>query len=596
MTRISGKSIVLLVTLGVFAALAAAPADAQNVRPSVQVDVGTAVPAYTPSVDSDGDLSAIVYNADITKGIWVVTSDGRGIDWTAPVRVDEDPVGFLKYTQYDSCVVVDNHIYAAWEDERNGTTNEDIYFNYSTDGGATWMGEAWVDKGYPAGTGVVRDWRLHVSGLHVYFLLTVDPTGMANEELYLVASHDGGLNFQAPVHIPQDFAPGAFDIEMMEMAANGLTVHVAWQDDRGGSGSNLDVFYQKSIDGGATWNASDIQLDSSGPGVGDANGEMSVVAMGNGVAVGWQEELTHSAYEEIRVNVSTNGGVTWNGDVMVGNYNPALYDADGVWLALGNRNGTITLACTWCDISSGAYEAYAAASLDAGATWPNVTQLSTAGATKARFPRIDEIPDSLAITFISADNPNRAEGAFSNDGGVTWTTVQTSTTIDDTDHAEIAFNVDYNNVICAWLSDDLGSYNMNNVYTGGYRPQTLTLNGTFTAGSLVNFEISNWPTASGNPTFGVFASGSLGNYMLAQGPIRNSGLTWDAYTNACISQMPGVCSDWILPGGTGSTMSFPFPATIPVGTTLYFVALGLDGTTTPITLGALTDIVTVVVQ
>jgi hypothetical protein len=591
--RIKGKTLVLLVALAF--ALAAAPAGAQNVRPSVQVDTGTAVPAYKPSVDSDGDLSAIVYNADISAGVYVTTSDGRGIHWNTPVRVDADPGAALKYTQFDSCIVVKNRIYAAWEDERNGATNEDVYFNYSTDGGATWKGEAWVNKGYPAGTAVVRDWRFDVSGDHVCFLITVDPTGSADEELYFVASHDGGQNFQAPVHVPQGFAPGAYDIDLMVMAVEGLNVHVVWQDDRCGSASNDDVFYQKSIDGGATWLASDVQLDGSGPGVGDADGELSAVSMGNLVAIGWQEELTSSSNEEIRVNVSTDGGATWNGDVMVGGYNPLLQDVDSVWLALGDNNGTTTIACTWCDNSSSTDEVYVATSLDNGATWPHETQVSTAGGSYARFPRIDMIPLSLAVTFTTGDYPNRSEGAFSNDGGVTWTTVQTSTTTGDVDYAEIGFNVFYNNVICAWLSDDLGGSNLNNVYTGGYRPQTLTAVGTFTAGSPVNFEISHWPVGSGDPNFGVFGSGSLGNHLLPFGDIRNSGLARDNYVTVSINQMPGVLFRGVRPDGTGRTLIFPFPGGIPPGTTLYFIALGLDPGTSPVGLGAMTDIVTVVV-
>jgi len=592
MVRIRGITVILLAALLVLASLA----EAQNVRPSTQVDIGTAVPAYRPSVDSDGNLTAIVYNADIFSGLYVTRSDGRGINWTTPVRIDADPLNTAKYPQFDSCVVVDNRIFAAWEDERNGAANEDVYFNYSNDGGITWMGEAWIDKGYPAGTGVVRDWRFEVSGDNVYVLITVDPNGSSEEELYLVASHDGGLNFQAPVFVPQGFTPGLFDIDYFAMAVEGLTVHVVWQDDRAGSSIFNDVFYQKSIDGGSTWLASDNQVDTSGPLVGDANGDMHAIAMGNLVAVGWLEELTSSSFEEVRVNVSPNGGATWNGDVMVGTYDPIFQDVDGVWLALGDAGGTTSIACTWRHPIGGIDEVFVATSLDNGATWPYETQISTIGGSYARFPRIDEIPLTLAVTFSTGDSPNRSETAYSNDGGQTWTTLQTSTTTGDADYCEIGFNVDYNNVICAWLSDDLGASNRNNVFTGGFRAQTLTPVGAFSAGSMVNFEISNWPMNAGDPEFAVVASASEGSFLLPFGDGRNTGLTYDAYMRMSINQIPGLLTGTILTDGTGSTQPFPFPASVPPGTTIYLIGIGLDTNITPYPLGAMTDIVTEVVQ
>jgi len=451
-------------------------------------------------------------------------------------------------------------------------------------------------KGYTAGTGVVRDWRFEVSGDHVYFLITVDSNGSSDEEFYLVASHDGGQNFQAPVFVPQGFAPGDFDIDYFSMAVEGLTVHVAWQDDRGGSSSFNDVFYQKSIDGGATWLASDIHVDTSGLAVGDANGDMHLAAMGNLVAVGWQEELTSSSNEEVRVNVSTDGGANWNGDVMVGTYDPIFQDVDGVWLAFGDAGGTTSIACTWRHLEGSVDEVFVATSLDNGATWPHETQVSTAGGSYARFPRIDEIPLSLAVTFSTGDYPNRSETAYSNDGGLTWTTLQTSTTTGDADYCETGFNVDYNNVICAWLSDDLGTSNQNNVFTGGFRPQTLTPMGTFTAGGIVNFEISNWPLTAGDPEFAVVASANPGSFKLPFGDGRNTGLTMDAYMRMSINQIPGFLTGTVLPDGTGSTQPFPFPGAVPPGTTVYFISVGLDTNTYPYPFGAMTDIVSVVVR
>ena len=43
--------------------------------------------------------------------------------------------------------------------------------------------------------------------------------------------------------------------------------------------------------------------------------------------------------------------------------------------------------------------------------------------------------------------------------------------------------------ICVYCGASSGT---NGVYAGGYRPQTLTVNGPLTAGNMVNFTVTNW--------------------------------------------------------------------------------------------------------
>ena len=56
-----------------------------------------------PSLSTVEDLSAIVYSdggAGGSNTVSIVLSDGRGIDWSVPVRVDQDLTsGQAKFTQ-----------------------------------------------------------------------------------------------------------------------------------------------------------------------------------------------------------------------------------------------------------------------------------------------------------------------------------------------------------------------------------------------------------------------------------------------------------------------------------------------------------------
>ncbi len=563
-----------------------------NMRPSTQVDTTTTGVAYGPSVSSDGELSAVAYNDNGQQQVFVVTSDGRGITWSAPIRVDQDPGGTTKkYTQEDSVTVLDGSIYVAWEDERYGTSSDDVFFNYSDDGGATWAGEFMIPKGFPTGSNSVRDWRMVVSpGVpdnNVYFLLSVDN---GDEAIYLVYSHDGGANFTGPVAI-SDQPVHTVDVDYIDMAANSMIVHVAFIDDRNGSASYDDVWYQQSTDGGATWLPADVQLDASGLGVGDAEGGIEIAVVGNMVAVGWQEEYSDAANEEVQVNVSQDGGLTWNGAVMVGGYSTVTDDCDGSNVAISDYNGTPTVIAAWRDNRSGGDEIYTSTSMTYGATWNTDVVQSSQGGSYAKFPRLSEVPETTVLTWSSGDYPNRSQAAFTNDGGQTWTgdlEVSDNTGF-DVDYAEVGFNTLYNNGIYAWLCDDLGS---NNVYVGGFRAQNLTEQGNWTANGSVWFDASNW--VGGNANFGVFIAGGTGNYVLPLGFGLNTGLANDAYLNVSKGYIMSGQLSGTLTAGAGSTppLTLPGPGQLPPGLNLYCVAFGYD--TGPASTGYTSDIVHIV--
>ena len=439
--------------------LLAAPALAQNARSSVQID--TTTKAAYPTISSFGDLTAAAYvDDDNSDWIYVTTSSDDSLSWSTPVRVDSGPGAERRYLQPWSIVVSGDNIYVAWIDERHGTSNDELFFNYSTDRGVNWAGEQRIQNGYTEGAGAVRDWRFTVSAGapidDLYFVISVDPDTGSNEELYATVGDAMTLGtFLAPVHIPV-LAAGTADVDGIDAIAYGSNLYVTWQDNRNGID---DVWYQISIDRGQTWHTFDTQVDDPLDTTGDAQYDPSIEVMGATVLVAWQEQKPAGAPEQLRANVSQTYGGIWNGDTQIGGYVPGTHDVDSAeaMICLGRP------FIVWDDDRTGDDEIYVTVSTDAGATWMPDTRLSTAG---GGFPRIGRwFFGRVGICWTSGFFPNFAETAYTPDAGFNWITVAVSDTTGDADFCEMAFNYHTDNLVALWLSDDLGA---NNAYAGGY--------------------------------------------------------------------------------------------------------------------------------
>ncbi len=93
-------------------------------------------------VDRNGKIYVTVQNSMQGAGwdICVLTSTDEGNTWSAPVRVNDD--NNTDSDQYCSWIAIDryNRPHVFWYDSRNyyPTNSGDVYYSYSTDGGATW--------------------------------------------------------------------------------------------------------------------------------------------------------------------------------------------------------------------------------------------------------------------------------------------------------------------------------------------------------------------------------------------------------------------------------------------------------------------------
>lgn len=554
----------------------AAPGYAQNPRTPVQLDAGLG-DSQAPAISTEGEMTVATWKDNVTEFLYASVSTDGGLTWGAATRIDDSPGG-NKFAEDIGTLISGGNIYVSWRDERN-FADDDLYFSVSTDGGLTWSADVMIDKGYPSGANPVRDWRMAADGNNVAIAVTPDN---GDEELYLVTSTDGGVTWSAATSATSH--NGHSDADAMDVAISGSNVYVVWVDNFdvvAGTGSRTaDACYMSTYDLGLGLFSS---LDASvSPNLellgGDIDGDIHVSVNGSNIAVTMQTDPTANLHQT-RVNVSTDGGSTWSGDIVVGNYTDSVDDCDNSKV-LVTDNGDVHVI--WEDNRTAADEIYSAMSTDGGLTYTEAAASHGGGG----FPEIRGNGDYIGINFTGSSFPEGSQLAVSRDGGATYAPVMDMAVgqIGDADFAEVAYNGLYNNFMCVWLSDDLGA---NQAYAGGMRNQSVTANGPFAAGNPINFDGAGFGASEAGNEFMVLASTATGVANIP-GDGRNIGLQ----VNSVLLQAAAspALKGTMLADGTSSTPVVSFPGSFAPGTTLYFVAMSRSGGT----YGSITEVISVV--
>ncbi len=190
-------------------------------------------------------------------------------------------------------VGLDGGVNVSWAD-RTGTTQNDIRFRRSTDGGITFLAAISASTGNrhpgsdtvvacggsnrPTLTGNIR--MLHQSWLAIddtggpydgslYLVWASDPTGTPdNSDVFFSRSLDNGATWSTPVQLGTEAGPQTTDQFEPFVAVGGTgTVSVAWYDRRNDAANNnlIDVYKTFSYDGGATFEPLSRVTDVSFP-------------------------------------------------------------------------------------------------------------------------------------------------------------------------------------------------------------------------------------------------------------------------------------------------------------------------------------------
>lgn len=561
--------------------LLATPLVAQDLAPRAPVDLAplNAGTAGAPAIDLSTDASCAVW-AELAFGsgeVWCARSNGRGVAWQTPVQVDTDTSGATKITNADSVLRSGSDVWVFWLDSRSGATSEDVRFNRSTDGGATFPSlDAALPDGF-LGAGDVRAFKPRLvqssGGDALMVFMRVAPSGVADEELHVTRSTDGGATWSPTQRLAGDSSQG-YDVDQFDAVVVGDVVHVVWEDDSANGAGRYSVHHARSVDGGATFSSA-LALDSTDPtdqGNSEAPGDngLRVRAEGPQVAVAWLEERTDPSNEEVRLALSTDGGQSFGADFRVGAGDPISVDVD--YLDLWMSNDQLLVALTDNRATGGTFDELFVWRRHFNGGASTETGLSNTGG--AAFPRFCGAGDQVALTWLTDDVRQSLVGRISENNGATWlprTVLFDSGGVQDVDNATACFDPGYDNLLVAFLAD-VGPQGTNRVHAGGVRPPTLVPQGFDTGSMFVGFQGLNL-VENGDQLFCVVVALAQAEGAFLLPDARDTGLAYDLFTSAGLTLLPSLLAPVSLAGNASTPL---LVNNLPPGLAFEAVGVTLD--------------------
>lgn len=279
------------------------------------------------------------------KDVWFNASSDGGQTWSGVTRVKQgsgDASGL-------SIACTGDHVYAAWEDTRDSdSAYQNIYVNFSGDGGRTWQEEDQrIDKD-PEGRyiSLAPQIALFQGAVHVVWFDQLDGA----PSIYMASSSNAGRNFEEPVRVSGDPEnPGEYWSGNPRIATDGKgRVHIVWEDTRNGS---QDIFYTRSNEAGNAFNGEQRLT------IGEERG----TTYGFAPSIGVDDESVYVAWHDTRggdnldifMNYSADGGNTWLGGAARVESDPAGLNEsrDASVLVVGD-----TAHIVWEDNRNGGYD------------------------------------------------------------------------------------------------------------------------------------------------------------------------------------------------------------------------------------------------
>lgn len=414
-----GKALALLLVA------AASPVAAQRV-PDLRVD-HSSWHTYWPTIAASGRSVYVAWNDDRSShygpgDIYFNRSLDGGATWLpADVRLDPGSFGGSNNSDGLRLAASGAGVYAVWRDTSSGLG---IYFNRSLDRGTTWLPSEMKISGP---TVPLEPPGLAVAGSSVYVVWEQSPSGRS--DLYFNRSIDGGTTWPfAPVRLDTGSPPGTGLSTLPTIVALGNAIYVAWRDSRN-SGRFVcghDIYFNRSLDGGATWLPSDVRVDTGTPPGTRGSGDQAIALTGSAVCVVWDEGPGCSGgggLTDIYAARSTDGGQTWAAPIRL-DTGSAVGAADSFSPNVATDGNVVYVA--WSDQRNGGDEPYFNRSQDGGATWLATDVRIPTGLAAGAVQMAGSVEMVASGTLVSGFWPDGRNGLAdvyynrSLDAGTTW--------------------------------------------------------------------------------------------------------------------------------------------------------------------------------
>jgi len=370
--------------------------------PNIMVNAPPAYSGYQSSiaVDANGVLYLAYggWGGSTTQAdIFFSKSSDGGRTWSAPFKVNND-IGAVMQVEPSIFVGHNSYIYIAWTDMRSG--NQDIYFSRSFDGGLSFSANVRVND-VTANFQMSPDLAVDSTGLiHVVWTdgRNIPGTG---PDIYYANSTDTGLSFNPSQRVNND-AVAAEQGEPAIAVAPDRSVYAVWTDPRNAARGS-DIYFSKSTDLGATWSPNFFVNDDVGNRAQSAP-DVAVDGAGN-IYVAWSDSRDLNTGPDIYAARSTNGGASFTANVKVNDDAGATYQGSP---SLSVNAGRVHAA--WTDERT------------RGSSWRDIYSASSAdGLSWGPSMRVND--DALPMDFQDAST---IAVDASGDAYVAWTDGRTS--------------------------------------------------------------------------------------------------------------------------------------------------------------------------
>ena len=181
-----------------------------------------------------------------------IKSSDRGISWSDTLNISNSQLLHSNRVQITNA---GNNLFCSWI-ESSSSSESDIYFSKSTDGGKNWTAPVNLTND----PSFQNDPYMYLSGNNELYIAYVD--GSPLSEIYLIKSTDGGETWSVPINITNN--TGKSNNPCISVFDNYL--YFIWSDNSHNAPANnsSDVFFKWSSDFGLTWLDSTNISDNSG--------------------------------------------------------------------------------------------------------------------------------------------------------------------------------------------------------------------------------------------------------------------------------------------------------------------------------------------
>jgi hypothetical protein len=247
-----------------------------------------------------------------------------------------------------------NGVHVVWTSFVPGAV--EIFYKRSIDGGVTW--QATKRLTWTSGTSYYPTIAANSSGgIHVVW--HDDTPG--NFEIYYKRSTNAGMTWQATERLSWS-SVDSFWPSIASDSSNG--VHCVWVDGNAGEWPLHELYYKRSTNGGATWQATKrLTWNNS------CTSSPSIATdSSNGIHVSFTD--TAAANAEIYYKKSTNGGMTWSSSKRL-TWNSGASNDSYITVDSSNR-----VHVAWDDWVSGNWEILYKRSINGGIAWQATKRLT----------------------------------------------------------------------------------------------------------------------------------------------------------------------------------------------------------------------------